>query len=139
MKSVISLVVGFLFAIGLGISGMTQVQVVRGFLDVTGNWDMSLLGVMAGAITVHSILFYLIKKRSTPILDTKFHLPTKAYLDYSLIIGAALFGIGWGWVGICPGPGLVASVSGNANIITFVISMLIGMVIFKFFEPHIRK
>ena len=139
MKNLISLLVGFLFAIGLGLSGMTQVQVVRGFLDVTGDWDMNLLGVMIGAISVHSLLFLLIKKRSSPLLDTKFHLPTKSDLDLPLIIGAALFGIGWGWVGICPGPGLVAFVSGNINIITFVISMLAGMVIFKFVEPTIRK
>ena len=139
MKNLISLIVGFLFAIGLGLSGMTQVQVVRGFLDVTGDWNMSLLGVMIGAISVHSLLFLLIKKRSSPLLDTKFHLPTKSDLDFSLIIGAALFGIGWGWVGICPGPGLVASVSGNINIIAFVISMLSGMAIFKFVEPMIRK
>lgn len=139
MKNLISLIVGFLFAIGLGLSGMTQVQVVRGFLDITGSWNMSLLGVMIGAISVHSFLFLIIKKRSSPLLDTKFHLPTKADLDLPLIIGAALFGMGWGWVGICPGPGLVASVGGNINIITFVISMIAGMLIFKFVEPSIRK
>lgn len=139
MKNLISLIVGFLFAIGLGLSGMTQVQVVRGFLDVTGDWNVSLLGVMIGAISVHSLLFLLIKKRSSPLLDTKFHLPTRSDLDLSLTIGAALFGIGWGWIGICPGPGLVASVSGDINIITFVISMLAGMVLFKIVEPTVRK
>jgi uncharacterized membrane protein YedE/YeeE len=139
MKSIISLFVGFLFAIGLGLSGMTQVQVVRGFLDVTGDWNMSLVGVMIGAISVHSIIFRLIKRRSSPLLDSEFHLPTKADLDFSLVIGAALFGVGWGWVGICPGPGLVASVSGNINILTFVISMFAGMAIFKSVEPSIRK
>jgi uncharacterized membrane protein YedE/YeeE len=139
MKNFISLLVGFIFALGLGLSGMTQVQVVRGFLDITGDWNMNLLGVMIGAISVHSLLFLLIKKRSSPLLDTKFHLPTKKDLDISLISGAALFGIGWGWVGICPGPGLVASVSGNMNILIFVISMLSGMAIFKIVEPSIRK
>jgi uncharacterized membrane protein YedE/YeeE len=139
VKNLISLLVGFLFAIGLGLSGMTQVQVVRGFLDVTGDWNMNLLGVMLGAISVHYLLFLLIKKRSSPLLDTKFHLPTKADLDLPLIMGAALFGIGWGWVGICPGPGIVSSVSGDVNILTFVISMLAGMVIFKIVEPSIRK
>lgn len=139
MKNLISLIVGFLFAIGLGLSGMTQVQVVRGFLDVSGDWNVSLLGVMIGAISVHSLLFLLIKKRSSPLLDTKFHLPAKADLDLHLFIGAALFGIGWGWGGICPGPGLVASVSGDINILTFVISMLAGMATFKLVEPMIRK
>ena len=139
MKNFISLLVGFIFAIGLGLSGMTQVHVVRGFLDITGDWNMNLLGVMVGAICIHALLFFLIKKRSSPILDTKFHLPTKKDLDFHLILGAALFGIGWGWAGICPGPGLVASVSGNSNILIFVFSMIGGMTIFKFLEPKIRR
>lgn len=139
MKNIISLIVGFVFAVGLGISGMTQVHVVRGFLDVLGGWNPNLLGVMVGAIGVHSILFFIIKKRSTPIFDNKFHLPTKKDLDSHLIIGAALFGIGWGWVGICPGPGLVAAVSGNVNIIIFVVAMLLGMGVFKLVEPRIRR
>lgn len=139
MKNLISLIVGFLFALGLGYSGMTQVQVVRGFLDITGDWNMNLLGVMIGAIGVHSILFFIIKKRTAPLLDTKFHLPTKKDLDLRLIAGAALFGIGWGWTGICPGPGVVATVSGNTHILIFVISMLVGMAIFKGVEPKLRK
>ena len=139
MKNMISLIVGFIFALGLGYSGMTQVQVVRGFLDITGDWNMNLLGVMIGAIGVHSILFLLIKKRSTPLLDTKFHLPTKKDLDLRLISGAALFGIGWGWTGICPGPGIVAAVSGQAAILVFVVSMLAGMAIFKIVEPKLMK
>lgn len=139
MKNLISLFVGFIFAIGLGVSGMTQVHVVRGFLDITGDWNMSLLGVMIGAIAVHSLLFLLIKKRTSPLLDTKFYLPTKKDLDLHLISGAAIFGIGWGWTGICPGPGLVAAMSGNSNILIFVASMLVGMFIFKVAEPKIRK
>lgn len=139
MKNVISLLVGFIFALGLGFSGMTQVQVVRGFLDITGDWNMNLLGVMIGAIGVHSVLFFIIKKRATPLLDTKFHLPTKKDLDLRLIAGVALFGIGWGWVGICPGPGLVASVSGQSHILIFVASMLVGMAIFKGVETKLTK
>lgn len=139
MKNLISLIVGFLFALGLGYSGMTQVQVVRGFLDITGDWNMNLLGVMIGAIGVHSILFFIIKKRTAPLLDTKFHLPTKKDLDLRLIAGAALFGIGWGWTGICPGPGVVATVSGNTHILIFVVSMLVGMAILKGVEPKLRK
>jgi uncharacterized membrane protein YedE/YeeE len=139
MRNIISLLVGFMFAIGLGVSGMTQVQVVRGFLDITGDWNMNLLGVMIGAIFIHALLFLLIKKRASPLLDTKFHLPTKKDLDVNLILGSALFGIGWGWTGICPGPGLVALVTGNLNIIVFVLFMIFGMVIFKLVEPWIRK
>lgn len=131
MKVFISFFVGVIFALGLGIGGMTQTHVVRGFLDVTGQWNYSLLGVMTGAILVHSISFYFIKKRSSPLLDTKFHLPTSKDIDGKLFFGAALFGLGWRWTGICPGPGLVAIMSGNTNILIFVISMLVGMSIFK--------
>ncbi|MBY0516809.1 MAG: YeeE/YedE family protein [Bacteriovoracaceae bacterium] len=113
MKTIIAFIVGLLFALGLGFSGMTQIQTVKGFLDILGSWNPALMGVMIGAIGIHSILFHLIKKRGTPLLDTKFHLPTRNDIDKKLLIGAALFGIGWGWGGICPGPGIVAATSGE--------------------------
>lgn len=134
MKGLIALVSGFLFALGLGVSGMTQPHIVRGFLDVFGHWDWRLIGVMAGAITVHAITYRLILKRSSPILDSKFQLPTKKDIDKRLILGAILFGLGWGWAGICPGPGLVATVSGHGEFLYFVGSMLIGMKVFQVFE-----
>lgn len=137
MRVVISFVVGLLFALGLGISGMTQTQAVKGFLDITGQWDYSLMGVMGGAILIHSVLFIFIKKRSSPIFDSKFHLPTRKDLDLRLLSGAAIFGLGWGWSGICPGPGLVGLVSGNFHFMIFVASMLVGMAIFKMVESKI--
>ena len=137
MKLYISFMVGLLFALGLGLSGMTQTQVVIGFLDIFGEWNPALLGVMAGAISVHSILYFFIRKKESPLLDTKFHVPTRKDIDKKLLFGAALFGIGWGWVGICPGPGIVASMSGNMHIITFVFSMLVGMILFKMIEKKI--
>jgi uncharacterized protein len=139
MKNLIAFTVGLLFAIGLGISGMTQVHIVKGFLDFTGDWNPALMGVMAGAIMVHALTFQMAKHRTTPLLDTKFYLPTKKDLDFRLLLGAALFGIGWGWGGICPGPGIVAAVSGHMGVITFVISMLAGMGVFKIIEPRIIK
>ncbi len=139
MKNTISFIVGLLFALGLGISGMTKVRVVRGFLDVFGDWDPSLVGVMAGAILIHSFLFYfIIKKRKSPLLDSKFYLPTRKDLDVRLIAGSALFGLGWGWAGICPGPGIVAMTSGNYNIIIFVVSMIVGMIVFKSIEHKLK-
>lgn len=137
MKNIISFASGLIFALGLGISGMTQTHVVRGFLDVAGEWNYSLVGVMAGAILVHSVLFYFIKKRTSPLLDSEFHLPMRKDLDGRLLTGAALFGLGWGWAGICPGPGIVAMTSGNINIVLFVGSMLVGMGIFKAAESRI--
>jgi uncharacterized membrane protein YedE/YeeE len=138
MKSLIAFIVGLVFALGLGISGMTQTHVVRGFLDIFGDWNYSLVGVMGGAIVVHSILFYFIKKKGSPLLDTKFHLPTRKDIDWRLVTGAAIFGLGWGWAGICPGPGIVAMTSGNSNFIIFIASMLVGMGIFKLIEDKIK-
>lgn len=139
MKGLISFVVGLLFALGLGFSGMTQTHVVKGFLDVFGNWDLNLMGVMVGAITVHSIVYHLIKKKESPLFDSKFHLPTKKDLDLRLISGAAIFGLGWGWAGICPGPGIVSLVSGDLNILVFILSMAVSMYAFKFFEAKFLK
>ncbi len=137
MKGIVALIVGFVFAIGLGISGMTQPHIVRGFLDVFGAWDWRLIGVMAGAIGIHAIAFRLILKRPVPILEVKFHIPDKTKLDARLIIGAILFGIGWGWTGICPGPGIVALASGEPSFIYFVISMLMGMKTFQIIDKTI--
>ena len=138
MKTFIAFTVGLIFSIGLGISGMTQTQNVRGFLDVMGEWNYSLIGVMGGAILVHSILFYFIKKKSSPLLDSKFYLPTRKDLDWRLITGSALFGIGWGWAGICPGPGIVAATSGDLNVIIFLSFMIFGMGVFKLVEDKIK-
>lgn len=138
MRVFISFLTGLIFSLGLGISGMTQTHIVRGFLDITEEWDYSLIGVMAGAILVHGTLFYFIKKRSSPLLDTKFHVPNRKDIDVRLVSGAALFGLGWGWTGICPGPGIVSLVSGNQNIILFILFMLLGMGFFKLIENKIK-
>jgi uncharacterized membrane protein YedE/YeeE len=134
MKGMVALFSGFLFAIGLGLSGMTRPHIVRGFLDVFGPWDWRLIGVMGGAIGVHAITYRLILKRSSPILNSRFQLPTKKDIDKRLIIGAILFGLGWGWAGICPGPGLVSIVSGDLAFFYFIGSMLIGMKFFQLLE-----
>ena len=131
MKSVISFMVGILFALGLGVSGMTQTHIVRGFLDVFGAWDWSLMGVMIGAIGVHAVFYRLMSHRTSPLLDTKFYLPTKKDIDAKLILGAALFGLGWGWAGICPGPGIVSLASGEISFLYFIGSMLVGMKLFQ--------
>lgn len=116
---------------------MTQPHVVRGFLDIFGAWNYSLMGVMGGAIALHSVAFYLIRKRSTPLLDAQFHIPTRKDIDWRLLAGAAIFGLGWGWAGICPGPSIVAAVTGDMNILWFIASMLGGMALFKAVESKI--
>src|SRR4051794_33925482 len=112
MKNLIALITGILFALGLGYSGMTRPDVVKGFLDIFGAWNWQLMGVMIGAIGVHAIAFRLIMKRNSPVLAADFQLPAKKEIDKRLILGSVLFGLGWGWAGICPGPGLVSLASG---------------------------
>lgn len=137
MKSLISFMTGLLFALGLGFSGMTQPHIVKGFLDIFGTWNISLIGVMGGAIFIHAIAYQYIKSKPTPILDKFFYLPIIQNIDKRLVIGASLFGIGWGWAGICPGPGIVSLVMGEMNMIIFVLAMLAGMLCFKLIEKRI--
>lgn len=134
MKEVISLLAGFLFALGLGLSGMTQPHIVRGFLDIFGDWDYRLLGVMVGAILFHSVIYHYFSKKSSPLLDSKFHLPKNKTIDQKLILGSALFGLGWGWSGICPGPSIVFVSSGKSEVYFFIISMLIAMKLTNLFN-----
>jgi uncharacterized membrane protein YedE/YeeE len=134
MAAIIALTSGVLFALGLVISGMTDPKIVIGFLDIFGNWNYSLAFVMAGAVMVNLISFRWILSKSKPLCETKHYLPTNKLLDKSLIIGSALFGIGWGWTGICPGPGLVNLASLEVNAIVFVLSLVLGMEVFRWFD-----
>jgi uncharacterized protein len=127
---------GVIFALGLGISGMTQPAKVTAFLDIAGNWDPSLAFVMVGAILVHAALYRLIRRRPTPLFASTFTVPTRTDIDARLVGGAALFGIGWGLGGFCPGPAVTSLASGNTAVVIFVISMLAGMYLFKLVEHH---
>ena len=130
-----SLLVAFLFSLGLGLSGMTEPNKVLGFLDIFGNWDPSLLFVMAGAIGVHAIAYAIAKKRPSPLLkSSSWQIPSKKELTPALIIGAVLFGAGWGLAGYCPGPAITSAASLSGSSLLFVGSMLIGMLIFKFID-----
>lgn len=130
MSIVLALASGVVFGIGLLVSGMTEPDKVRGFLDATA-WDPSLAFVMGGALLTYAILSRRIsRRRRDPWFDTMFHLPSRQDLDLPLISGAALFGLGWGIAGACPGPGLVSAASGNLGALLFVAAMLAGMWIF---------
>lgn len=122
---------GLIFAIGLAISGMTRPAKVTAFLDFFGDWDPSLAFVMVGAIMVHAILFRVIRKRPTPLFTSAFSIPARADIDPRLIGGAALFGIGWGLGGFCPGPAVTSLASGQTAVITFVAAMIAGMYLYK--------
>lgn len=131
---------GALFGLGLIVAGMTKPEKVIGFLDFTGSWDPSLMFVMGGAVMVHFILFRVVRRLPTPVFDTKFHIPTRRDLDARLLIGAALFGIGWGLGGFCPGPGLVSLASGSLAPIVFVLAMTAGMLVQRTWDSiRLRK
>jgi uncharacterized protein len=117
---------GALFGIGLAISGMAKPAKVVGFLDVFGDWDASLAFVMGGAVLVHFALYRLIMRRRSPLFDVRFHVPTRKDIDARLVGGAAIFGVGWGLGGFCPGPGLVSAAGGAVASIVFVVGMTVG-------------
>lgn len=118
---------GGLFAIGLGVSGMPLPQKVIGFLDLGGDWDPSLILVMVGSAGVYMIFYRSVRRLSSPLFDTEFHVPTRTDIDQRLLLGAALFGIGWGLVGLCPGPAMTALVSGDPDALIFFTAMVTGM------------
>jgi hypothetical protein len=122
-----ALVAGLVFGAGLVVSGMTDPKKVLGFLDVFGAWDASLMFVMAGAIAVHAVAHVVARRRSAPLYADRFALPTRRDLDAKLLLGAVLFGLGWGTGGFCPGPSLVALAGANIGVIVFVAAMLAGM------------
>ncbi len=127
---------GFVFSIGLAVSGMTQPGKVVSFLDFIDNWDPSLVMVLLGAVVTYFISQRLILKREHSVFGEKFQLPTRMDIDTPLVAGAALFGIGWGLVGFCPGPALVSGITGNPQVLTFVLSMSLGMYLFS--ALHLR-
>ena len=129
-SNIASFICGIGFSIGLGISGMTQPQKVIGFLDVFGEWDLSLAFVMSGAVLSYLILQLWIQQNfSIPVLGGSFQVTTRKDLDRSLIIGALLFGSGWGLGGYCPGPAITSLGSGSLNALLFVVAMGIGMLV----------
>ena len=127
-SNISSIICGIIFSIGLGISGMTQPQKVIGFLDIFGEWNPSLAFVMGGAVLSYLALQLLIQRNfSIPVLGGSFQIPTRKDLDRSLIIGALLFGSGWGLGGYCPGPAITSLGSGSLNALLFVGAMGVGM------------
>lgn len=131
MKNLISFSTGMLFSVGLVISGMTNPEIVLGFLDIFGEWNYALAFVMIGAVLVNLFLFKFILKRKKPLYENDFSLPNTKIIDKDLILGSAMFGIGWGLVGICPGPAIVNLVTFSMPAFLFFAAMIFGMLIFK--------
>lgn len=118
---------GLLFSLGLVVSGMIDPAKVLSFLDIAGAWDPSLAFVMGGAIAVAFPGFRLAQRRARPLLDDGFHLPSSRLVDARLIGGSALFGLGWGLAGYCPGPAVAALTLGDPRTFAFVVAMLFGI------------
>ncbi|MDO9057755.1 MAG: YeeE/YedE family protein [Bradyrhizobium sp.] len=129
MPIVASLLCGLIFGAGLLISGMLQPTKVLAFLDIFGAWDPSLAVVMFAALAVSTPGFMLVKGRARPLLATRNLWPTRNDIDLSLLVGSALFGIGWGLVGFCPGPALESLATLSPDVIVFVVAMAGGMVV----------
>ncbi|MAZ47985.1 MAG: YeeE/YedE family protein [Halobacteriovoraceae bacterium] len=139
MNFLSSFFLGLLFSIGLSVSGMVNPNKVIGFLDLWGTWDPDLIFVMGGAAGLNFVTFRFVLKRKNPLLGENFHMPTANEIDLKLLVGSALFGIGWGLGGICPGPGIANLFSLKAEPIVFIIFMLLGMLSFKWFDKLSKK
>ena len=128
-KFLIGLVAGVVFGLGLVVAQMTDPQRILGFLDVFGKWDPRLFAVMLGAIGVHAPFVFWLRRRGKPLLANRLRIPTEARIDRKLVIGAALFGVGWGIAGYCPGPAVVSAGRGGTAAL-FAVSMVVGMWLF---------
>ena len=122
------LLTGFIFGLGLCLSRMTDPAVVQGFLDVAGAWDPTLVFVMGGGVAVTFVGYRFVLRRKQPLWAPKFSVPSGGTIDAPLIAGSAIFGIGWGLSGYCPGPAVVSLASGRRGVILFVVAMAVGMI-----------
>ena len=129
-----SILAGLLFGVGLVVSDMINPGRVLAFLDVTGAWDPSLAFVMGGALIPSAIAYRIRARRTAPLLDTAFHVPENRNIDSKLVTGSILFGLGWGLVGLCPGPAFAGLVLGRWEIALFVIATLGGMALHRLMQ-----
>ncbi|WP_027779120.1 DUF6691 family protein [Paraburkholderia caledonica] len=134
MSLLVAMFSGLLFGVGLMVSGMANPAKVLGFLDLAGRWDPSLALVMAGAIAVGAIAFLYAKRRKKSLLGLPMQIPANANVTLRLVLGSAVFGVGWGLAGFCPGPALVALGAGLPKAWGFVAAMLAGMAVFELVE-----
>lgn len=134
MKNILALISGSIFGLGLTISSMTNPDKVLGFLDLFNNWDPSLAFVMGGAIIITAPMLFVLTKNKNLILSKEIHLPTNKEINKKLIIGSLIFGVGWGLVGLCPGPAISSLALMEVPSIIFVIFMFIGFYCSKFIK-----
>ncbi|HXX47831.1 MAG TPA: YeeE/YedE family protein [Myxococcota bacterium] len=138
-RELAALACGLVFGAGLLVSGMTNPAKVLGFLDVAGTWDPTLAFVMGGALSVNAAAWALTRRRDRPLYGERFALPEERAIDRRLLAGAALFGIGWGLVGLCPGPALAGLLRGKLPVYLFVAAMLAGMLGAQLYTRRTRR
>lgn len=134
MRLLSTYLIGLIFGIGISISGMANPAKVLNFFDIAGNWDPSLAFVMGGAVVVTFVGYRVILSRRAPVFDSGFHLPTNRKIDARLVGGSAIFGIGWGIAGFCPGGALPALGTGRWEVLLFVGAMIAGIWLAKFIQ-----
>ena len=139
MKLIVSYLAGLIFSAGLVISGMINPEKVLNFLDLLGTWDPSLAFVMGGAVLITFVGYRVVLKRPSPIFTDEFSVPSSTEVDRRLLGGAILFGIGWGLVGICPGPAIAGFGAAPMKLFAFISAMVVGMVLFRAFSKNAAK
>ena len=139
MRLILIYFIGLVFGIGISVSGMANPAKVLNFFDVVGTWDPSLVFVMGGALMVTLVGYLFVLKRPAPAFDARFHLPTARNIDIQLVGGSALFGIGWGLSGFCPGGALPALETGRWEVAAFVAACLAGMIIARFLKNSMGR
>ena len=138
MQKLFVLISGLLFGAGLTISGMVNPAKILNFLDLTGQFDATLIFVMGAGLIVTTVGYQLIFRRGRPFFDSQFHLPTPEVIDLKLIGGAALFGVGWGLSGFCPGPAIASLVFGYQQSFIFVAAMIVGTMLVRFIPARTK-
>jgi hypothetical protein len=129
MRLIVTYLIGLVFGVGISISGMANPAKVLNFFDFAGSWDPSLIFVMGGALVTTFVGYRLVLGRKAPVFDVRYHLPTRADLDVRLIGGSAVFGVGWGISGFCPGGALPALGTGRWEVFAFTGAMLVGIAV----------
>ena len=137
MPMIFSILAGMIFGAGLTLSDMVNPARILNFLDVAGSWDPTLIFVMAGGLAVTTLGYRFVFRRKSPLFADKFNLPTQRQIDLPLVGGAALFGIGWGLAGICPGPALTDVATLEPKIFLYIAAMLVGMIFARVFQGRL--
>jgi len=139
IRLLVSFLIGAVMSVGFALGGVTKPETIVQFLDFTGDWKGDVMAVMGGAVAVTFVLFRLVLKRNAPVLEAKFSLPTRRDIDTRLVVGAVLFGVGWGLIGFCPGPALASMGTFSMELFVWFAAVVAGMFLFKGFDRYLQQ